>query len=129
MTRSAIRIVVAVVGVAVLVGSLLMRRNAEARLVSAEKQAIAESAEAARILASHHDVVSNVAVPPGTNFTNLLQASALDRTTANEIAAAVQPVFNLRYLRAGDKLTLVRSGTVHSRPFTIARRGTLNSRW
>jgi murein DD-endopeptidase MepM/ murein hydrolase activator NlpD len=108
VNRLAIRIVVAIAGVAVVAASVLIRRDADARLMRTEKQVILESAEAARISASHRDVISSVTVAPGANFTDLLRASGLDSATANEIAESVRPVFNLRHLRAGDKVTFVR---------------------
>jgi murein DD-endopeptidase MepM/ murein hydrolase activator NlpD len=101
-------LVVAVVGVAVLAGSWVVRRSAESHLASSEKQAITESAAAAGITASHHDVVSTVTVHPGTNFTEVLRSSDVDADAAAAITEAVRPVFNLRRLRAGDKLTFVR---------------------
>lgn len=102
-----IPILVAVFGSLVLTGSFLFRRSLEQQLISAEKQAIADSAAAARIAASHHDVITFVTVSPGQNFTELLRRSDLDGDTANAITLAIQPLFNLRRLRAGDKLTFV----------------------
>ncbi len=103
-----IPLLVAAIGLLVLAGSFWFRRSVESRLVTAEKQAIADSAAAAKITASHHDVVSIIKIPAGQNFTELLRRSDLDNDTANAITQVVQPVFNLRKLRAGDKLTLVR---------------------
>jgi murein DD-endopeptidase MepM/ murein hydrolase activator NlpD len=100
--------VLAIAGVGLVAGSVLLRRTAEARLVAAEKQAVIEPAAAARITDSFRDVISNVTVRPGANFTELLRSSQLDPATANAITEAVRPVFNLRHLRAGDKLTFVR---------------------
>ena len=80
----------------------------ETNLARSEKQAVADSASAAKITASHHDVVSIIKIPSGQNFTELLRRSDLDNDTANAITQAVQPVFNLRHMRAGDKLTFVR---------------------
>jgi murein DD-endopeptidase MepM/ murein hydrolase activator NlpD len=108
VTRSAIRMVTAILGLVVLVGSVVIHRSAEAHLSRSEKQAMLESAAAARITASHHDVVSQVTVPAGANFSVLLRSSAVDSATAGAITQAVRPVFNPRRLRAGDKLTVVR---------------------
>ena len=90
-----------------LAGSVLVRRSAEARLVAAEKQATIECAAAARIAATHHDVMSIVTIPPGANFPDVLRSSDVDPVTAIAVTEAVRPVFNLRHLRAGDKLKLV----------------------
>jgi murein DD-endopeptidase MepM/ murein hydrolase activator NlpD len=103
-----IPLLVAIIGVVVLGAILFVRRQSQAQLLSSEKQAITESAAAARITASHHDIISSLKVPAGVNFTELLRRSELDSTTANAITQVVQPVFNLRRLRAGDKLTLIR---------------------
>jgi murein DD-endopeptidase MepM/ murein hydrolase activator NlpD len=92
----------------VIAGSFWFRRSTETRLISAEKQAIADSAAAAKITAAHHDIISIIKIPAGQTFTDLLRRSNLDNDTANAITQVVQPVFNLRRLRAGDKLTLIR---------------------
>lgn len=102
-----IPLLVAAIGLLLFAGSFWFRRSVESRLASAEKQAVADSAAAAKITASHHDVVSVVKIPSGQNFTELLRRSDLDNDTANAITQVVQPIFNLRRLRAGDKLTFV----------------------
>ena len=103
-----IPLLVAAIGLLVFAGSFWLRRSLEARLVAAERRAIVDSADAAKITASHHDVISIVKIPAGQNFTELLRRSDLDDETATAITQVVQPVFNLRRLRAGDKLTFVR---------------------
>jgi murein DD-endopeptidase MepM/ murein hydrolase activator NlpD len=108
VTRSAIRVCTVIIGITVLAGSLAVRRHAEARLARSQQQAITESAAAAKITASHHDVISDVTVPAGANFTDLLRKAELDSATAYEITQVVRPVFNPRLLRAGDKLSFIR---------------------
>lgn len=103
-----IPLLVAAIGLLVFAGSFWLRRSQETRLLAAERKAIEDSAAAARITASHHDIISTIKIPAGQNFTELLRRSDLDSDMANAITLAVQPVFNLRRLRAGDSLTFVR---------------------
>jgi murein DD-endopeptidase MepM/ murein hydrolase activator NlpD len=48
-------------------------------------------------------------VPPRLPFNALLEAMGIHASTASRIAAAAQPVFNLRQVRAGNQLSVGRS--------------------
>jgi murein DD-endopeptidase MepM/ murein hydrolase activator NlpD len=85
-----------------------VRRHAEANLVTAERNAVQESAAAARITASHHDLVSEVRVPSGSNFTGVLRDAGVDPQLASQITNLVQPVASLRKLKAGQRLIFTR---------------------
>jgi murein DD-endopeptidase MepM/ murein hydrolase activator NlpD len=48
-------------------------------------------------------------VPAGVPFGTLLEGLGISSLTARRLAAAAQPVFNLRHLRAGNRLSIGRS--------------------
>ncbi|HWR17353.1 MAG TPA: M23 family metallopeptidase [Terriglobales bacterium] len=104
MKRSALRISVIVIALVLIGASFFVRTSADARLRSAEKTAVAESAAAAAITRQHHDVVSEIKVRPGTNFTELLLSANVDSESARRITEVVRPVFKPRSLKAGQKL-------------------------
>lgn len=108
MNRFATRIVILVLAVAALTASFFVRWRAESNLVATEKQVIADGIAAAKFAAAHRDVITDVTIPRGGNFSGLLRSSSLDSTTAYAITEAVRSVFNPRRLRAGDKVTFTR---------------------
>lgn len=111
MSRTVRWITISLFALVILGGCLFIRRKAETNLQQSEKQAIAESAAAARLTIERRDVVSEVRVPPGANFTEVLRSSNVDPQASNEIVEAVRPVFNPRRLKAGQKLIFVRRYT------------------
>jgi murein DD-endopeptidase MepM/ murein hydrolase activator NlpD len=97
-----------ILGVAVVLATLLARRRADATLKAAERDAVEQSAAAARITLSHHDVVSETRVPSGFTFAGVLRDAGLAPDLANEITSLVQPVASLRKLRAGQRIIFTR---------------------
>jgi murein DD-endopeptidase MepM/ murein hydrolase activator NlpD len=102
---------VAIVGIALAAGSFSYRRNAEANLRAAQQRAMEESAAAARLALEHRDTVSEVRIPSGAIFTQVLRKADIDPQAADQITEAVRPVFNTRRMRAGEKLVFVRHYT------------------
>jgi murein DD-endopeptidase MepM/ murein hydrolase activator NlpD len=112
LKASALRIgIVAVIGLAILAGVLVTRRKAETNLRAAEKQAVEESAAAARLMLQRRDQVSEVRIPSGAILTQVLRSANIDPQTADQISEAIRPVFNTRRIRAGEKLVVVRRYT------------------
>ena len=65
-----------ILGVAVVLATVSARRRADATLKAAERDAVEQSAAAARITLSHHDVVSETRVPSGFTFAGVLRDAA-----------------------------------------------------
>ncbi len=73
----------------------------------------AESVSAARQQANWIQstivLFSTTAVPSGLPFEIMLRGAGVDSSTAARVISSVQPVFNLRQLRAGNRLSIGRS--------------------
>lgn len=110
MTRSsAIRIaIVGILGASIAVASFYARQSAEKQLATAQSQAILDSAAAAQIFRSHHDVTTTVAVRPGSTFADVLRSQNVDRSIVSQITNSIAEVFRSRDLRAGQKVDFVR---------------------
>jgi len=87
---------------------VFVRRRADDELKLAESQAVEQSAAAAKVTAAHHDLVSEVRVPSGSNFTSVLRDAGLDPQLATDITNLVQPIASLRKLKAGQRLIFTR---------------------
>ncbi|MGZ5141790.1 MAG: peptidoglycan DD-metalloendopeptidase family protein, partial [Burkholderiales bacterium] len=109
MTRSAIRLfAVALVGALLAGASFAVRRTTDARLASAERVAVSDSAAAAQITRQHHDVLTTTKVRFGDNFGDVLRSQQLAPATVSQITSATLRVFKLRNLRAGQQVDFVR---------------------
>ena len=89
----------------VLAASLYARLSGEEKL---SEQAQLAHEEASRIQ-SQVILYTERAVPRGLPFRSFLQELGVDGLTADRLIASVQPVFNLRQLRAGNRLGVGRS--------------------
>jgi murein DD-endopeptidase MepM/ murein hydrolase activator NlpD len=93
------------VGVVCVGWSLHMRRTAERRIAV---QAALAHEEALRTQAQLV-IFTEKTVPPRVPFAEMLEVMGLDPAVATRIVAAAQPVFNLRQVRAGNRLAVGRS--------------------
>lgn len=109
MNRRTLRIVLyAIVGVLVAGASLAARVSAERKLTT-EVREIAQHNAAAQYAWENRDLPVEAMVRTGTTWSDLLQDMEFDPKTVYSVTEAARPVFNLRSLRPGNKLTAVRS--------------------
>src|SRR5512132_2827876 len=109
MNRRTLRIVLyGIAGVLVAGASLAVRVSAERKL-NAQVQEIAQQNAAAQFAWDNRDLPVEAMVRNGTTWTDLLQEMEFDSKTVFGVTQAARPVFNLRSLRPGNKLTAVRS--------------------
>ena len=98
-------VVIAAASAACVVWSYRVRYEAEARLLT---EAAFAKDEAQRIQESVVLFTENV-VPAGRPFAAILMGLGIAPGTAAQLSAAAQPVFDLRHLRAGNRLAVGRS--------------------
>ncbi|HKW90207.1 MAG TPA: peptidoglycan DD-metalloendopeptidase family protein [Candidatus Acidoferrales bacterium] len=107
-----------------LLGALTIGASYRARF-SAEHQLLVEaglaSASAARIQQTAVHFTER-AVPRGVAFSALLGSMGVDPVTSAQLIAAARPVFNFRFLQAGNELTLGRTvlGELHQLRYQIS---------
>jgi murein DD-endopeptidase MepM/ murein hydrolase activator NlpD len=99
-------ILVVVIAVALLAAAVHARRAAEATFTREAELARQDLPE----LAARRTVLTESAVEPGQNFSDVLADMGLDGATAYRMVEAAQPAFSLRQIRPGHRVTLGRSG-------------------
>ncbi len=88
-----------------IVASYSVRYSAERKVTA---QAVGARADAQRI---QEEVIlfTQRIIPSRVSFASMLQGLGIDSSTSARLVAAVQPVFDLRHLRAGNRLSVGRS--------------------
>jgi murein DD-endopeptidase MepM/ murein hydrolase activator NlpD len=109
--------VYALIGLAVAGASFAKRTDAERKLTS-ETRVVAEQNAAAQSAWENRDQPVEALVRHGTTWSELLQEMEFDPQTVYSVTEAARPVFNLKALRPGNKLTAVRSRTGELRSVT-----------
>ena len=90
-------------------GAAFAKRTAAERQLAAETRVIAQQNDAAQLAWENRDQPVEALVRNGTTWSELLQEMEFDPQTVYSVTEAARPVFNLRALRPGNKLTAVRS--------------------
>lgn len=105
-----------VLGISVALGSIFLRRHFERRYAMAATTTV-ETPRAALEKAAE-DVTSESVLKSGDRFADLLEDLEFEPAVANQITEAASRVFNFRRLRAGNRMTVVRSATGELRSIT-----------
>ncbi len=89
------------------VGSVVrIRRAGERQVIIEAQKAITEHAQ---IAAAYAKTRTSTTVERGMVFDTLLRSAGLDANEAQQLTAAARPAINFRYLKPGNKLTVMRS--------------------
>ena len=107
----------ALLGLGIAGVSFAARRSAERKL-SSEMSSAAEQNATIQLAWENRDQPVEAIVRHGTTWSELLQEMEFDPATVFNVTEAARPVFNLRSLRAGNKLTAVRSRAGELRSIT-----------
>jgi len=109
--RASRRLVIACL-LAVALGGLLLAASIRRRL-SADNLLLRElrlGAEDVDLIASRRSVYAEKDLPARATFSEFLEAVGLEAGTVEKIVADTRPVYNLGRVRAGNRVTIVRSG-------------------
>ena len=109
MSSRTIRIVLYIVAGVVLAGASMAKRAAAERMLSNETRRVAQQNDALQLAWENRDQPVEAVVRNRTTWSELLQEMEFDPQTVYSVTEAARPVFNLRSLRPGNKLTAVRS--------------------
>jgi murein DD-endopeptidase MepM/ murein hydrolase activator NlpD len=93
----------------VAVGMSFVRRTSAERQLASEARVVAEQNASAQFAWENRDQPLEALVRNGTTWSELLQEMEFDPQTVYSVTEAARPVFNLRGLRPGNKLSAVRS--------------------
>jgi murein DD-endopeptidase MepM/ murein hydrolase activator NlpD len=104
-----IRIFLYVVAGIVVAGASIAKRASAERMLQSETRVVAEQNDALQLAWENRDLPVDAVVRNGTTWSELLQEMEFDPQTVYRVTEAARPVFNLRSLRPGNKLTAVRS--------------------
>ncbi len=96
----------AALGAKAIVITIRHRVGAE-RLLAVESELAAHDAN---WIAAQRSVYTEKTLPRSTTFTEFLQDKGLDAAAVQEMVSDVRPVYNLGRVRAGNPVTIVRSG-------------------
>ena len=99
-------IVAVSIGAIILTVVIRQRLFAESRLAT-QMQLAQEDVD---VIASHRSVYSLEEIPSRTTFSEFLERAGFDGTTIDRIIRDARPVYDLSRVRAGNRVTFVRSG-------------------
>lgn len=92
---------------AIAVALVIRQRLGAEHLLAVESQLAAHDAD---WIAAQRSVYTEKTLPRSTTFSDFLQTKGFDATAVQKIVADVRPVYNLGRVRAGNPVTIVRSG-------------------